>query len=231
MSEPYWIALGSGGAVDYAGEWAAGTAYPAGSVVSKDGYTYIAVNPSVGQTPPSAFGPSGPGLVRIAEQILSSPAASIDFTSIPQTYRHLRVVAMLRGDQAVGQLALRARVNGDTGANYDSVQQQAWSTSVAGGEALAAAYWEFVNRLPGATAGAGRFAMLEFDYPWYAQAVAQKIMLGTLGAPVNTVAGANQILVGIFAMWRSTAPITALNFLPSANNFDAGSRAALYGVM
>lgn len=51
MSEPYWVALGAA-AVDYEGEWAAGTAYAPGDVVTRNGITYLAVNPSTGQTPP-----------------------------------------------------------------------------------------------------------------------------------------------------------------------------------
>ena len=59
MSEPAWVALGAA-QVDYEGPWAAGTAYAPGDVVTYAGVTYLAVNPSTGQTPPSAFGTNIP---------------------------------------------------------------------------------------------------------------------------------------------------------------------------
>ena len=59
MSEPAWVALG-GGAIDYVGGWAAGTAYKPGDVVRHNGIEYLAVNPSTAQTPPVS-GASGIG--------------------------------------------------------------------------------------------------------------------------------------------------------------------------
>lgn len=64
MSEPTWELLGGGGVVggpiDYVGAWAAGTTYQPGQVVRYGGIDYLAVNPSLGQTPPPAI-PLGPG--------------------------------------------------------------------------------------------------------------------------------------------------------------------------
>jgi hypothetical protein len=58
MSEPTWELLGGGGVVggpiDYVGAWAAGTTYQPGQVVRYGGVDYLAVNPSLGQTPPVA---------------------------------------------------------------------------------------------------------------------------------------------------------------------------------
>lgn len=60
MSEPTWELLGGpgviGGPIDYIGAWAAGTQYQPGQVVRYGGVDYLAVNPSLGQTPPPAGG-------------------------------------------------------------------------------------------------------------------------------------------------------------------------------
>ena len=55
MSEPTWELLGGGGVsvVDYVGAWAAGTTYSPGQVVRYQGNDYLAVNPSIGSTPPA----------------------------------------------------------------------------------------------------------------------------------------------------------------------------------
>jgi hypothetical protein len=55
VSEPTWELLGGGsalGVVDDVGNWASGVAYAAGQVVRYNGVDYLAVNPSIGQTPP-----------------------------------------------------------------------------------------------------------------------------------------------------------------------------------
>jgi hypothetical protein len=54
MSEPFWTPLG-GQPVDYEGEWGPGTQYAPGDVVVYNGLHYLAVNPSLGLTPPAAL--------------------------------------------------------------------------------------------------------------------------------------------------------------------------------
>jgi Carbohydrate-binding module family 5/12 len=87
MTEPNWVALGTkGGPVDYAGAWAAGTSYNPGDVVNYNGVQYIAVNPSVGQTPPTVL-----PLVSYATTLPASPvdqqeAILVDSLTAP-TYR------------------------------------------------------------------------------------------------------------------------------------------------
>lgn len=58
MSEPFWTPLG-GQPVDYEGAWNAATQYAPGDVVTYQGVTYLAVNPSLGSTPsPAAVAPA-----------------------------------------------------------------------------------------------------------------------------------------------------------------------------
>ena len=71
MSEPAWVGLG-GGEIDYVGDWSGATAYLPGQIVRYNGVDYLAVNPSVGQTPPTVFGPVGAGYGTIL------PASPID---------------------------------------------------------------------------------------------------------------------------------------------------------
>jgi hypothetical protein len=49
-----WQTLPPAAGVDYEGAWSAAIAYQAGDVVNHNGVEYLAVNPSTGQTPPSA---------------------------------------------------------------------------------------------------------------------------------------------------------------------------------
>jgi hypothetical protein len=57
MSEPFWTPLG-GQPVDYEGAWNPATQYAPGDVVRYLGVDYLAVNPSLGSTPPNAATPT-----------------------------------------------------------------------------------------------------------------------------------------------------------------------------
>jgi hypothetical protein len=57
MSEPFWTPLG-GQPVDWEGAWAAGTQYAPGDVVTYNGISYLAVNPSLGSPPSIVVGAS-----------------------------------------------------------------------------------------------------------------------------------------------------------------------------
>src|SRR4051812_9058670 len=57
---------------------------------------------------------------RITETVLGSAQATIPFSSIAATYRHLKIIITGRGDTAVNNFCrVRLRLNSDSGANYD----------------------------------------------------------------------------------------------------------------
>jgi hypothetical protein len=61
------------------------------------------------------FAPSG-AYDSIATTTLSSPAASITFSSIPATYTHLQIRGIARSTAAAGNVSIA--YNSDTGSNY-----------------------------------------------------------------------------------------------------------------
>lgn len=221
MSEPYWIALGSGGAVDYAGAWAAGTAYPSGSVVTYGGATYLAVNPSTGQTPP-AVAPQQPGLVLIEDKLLSVNGA-IDFQAIPATFKHLRLVASLRSTIAADFEPLSLRFNNDaTAANYGGQHWYGVGATVSGAALSSSA---LIGQVNGAAATAGAWGSLTLDLIDYANASRHKTSLAVLGLLTGATVG----IYNAAHRWASTAPIDRIALIV-ANQFAAGSRATLYGM-
>jgi len=54
----------------------------------------------------------------IASQTLSSAAASVTFSGIPQTYTDLVVVLSVRGTTASNDIDVQGQFNSDTGSNY-----------------------------------------------------------------------------------------------------------------
>lgn len=80
MSEPYWSAL-AGGIVDYAGPWAAGTTYAPGAVVSYNGVSYLAVNPSTGVVPAGGISLDVPRV--IARRTVDLSVVTATWTLVP----------------------------------------------------------------------------------------------------------------------------------------------------
>lgn len=173
--------------------------------------------------------------IEIEDQVLSSPAASITFSSITDRYRHLMVVATLRTTRSAQSDALQLRFNSDASAIYDwmrmSVRHETTSSEPVwwSGEGLAATEADVASIL-GDTASSGNFALMEILIPNYKVGSVNKSYQAQ-GSRVQ-VATSERIYFHFGAgIWKNTDPITQIQLLPSIGpNFAAGSRATLYGL-
>jgi hypothetical protein len=96
MSEPFWSALGApvgAGQVDYKGAWAAGTAYVSGDVVTYQGVTYLAVNPSTGVVPAGGLAGLDIGLALPASPVDGQEFILTDSLTAPTFAWKLRYMA------------------------------------------------------------------------------------------------------------------------------------------
>jgi hypothetical protein len=169
--------------------------------------------------------------VLITETALSGTAASVPFSSIPATYRDLRIVVRGRSDAAgVNNVDLRMQFNGDTGANYDSVFTiNNNSNTFFNGEIIAGTYG-YMGQVSAATAPSGVPGVSEirvYDYrgttwnkEWQAHCATKR-----------AASTGNLFNFHTSGQWRSTAAITSLTVLPSAGNFIAGTVVSLYGIL
>lgn len=175
----------------------------------------------------------GAGTLRLIEKkVLTAAAATVTFSDIPSTYEELRLFCHVRSDR-VGQDydVMYARMNGDSGANYDRYSTR-HSTATVSSYAIGATY-AHIGRLEGSTARANTFAAPAIRLPGYSLTDREKWILvpvygafGDLGASgdLNMVHSANR--------WRSTAAITSiLLYLYSASKFVSGCRFLLYGIV
>jgi hypothetical protein len=152
--------------------------------------------------------------------------ASVTFSSIPSTYKHLQVRILsrtTRSDASVDGIYLR--INGDTGSNYSwhYLQGDGSSASATGGANSGA----IVGSYNGADAltGANIFSASIFDILDYANTNKYKTTRGLFGYDSN---GAGAILLNS-GSWRNTAAITSLTF-SAEGTFVSGSKFALYGI-
>ena len=171
--------------------------------------------------------PSGGGAAMTLIQSIvvgSGGAASVTFSSIPQTYLDLRLVANCRGDTA-GSYNIQAQFNGDSGSNYDDVVAwntgSGWSQNDNTGVSSARA-----GMCPPPTSNNGA-AVNDLVIPNYAGTVFAKSLRWT--ASWWSGSGAPEMDTGC-GVWQSAAAITGIVLKAAGGNFVAGSTFNLYGL-
>jgi hypothetical protein len=169
----------------------------------------------------------------IATTTLGSTTATISFTSIPSTYKHLQIRGIARStraDFAIDQLY--TRFNSDTGSNYS------WHWLSGNGSTASGDYgtsstsmnlgWFATNAAASVTNAFGGFVMDVLDYADTNKYKTVRILTG------NDLNGNGSPFSGtiVFAsgLWRSTSAITSITFDPSAADFAQYSSFALYGI-
>lgn len=162
------------------------------------------------------------GWQRIADIPIVGATATIDLTSIPATYKHLRLELVARTDTATGYLQMR--VNNDSGTNYrsDGPMWGGGSFSALAAQMSPAATNQFcVSTTPGEVAG-----LMECSFLDYAQATYKKHVIGKAVAYYS----ATQVAAGVFhGDWNNTAAINRVTLFLTAGNFTEG-RMTLYGI-
>lgn len=161
--------------------------------------------------------------------VTGSAAASIDFTSIPAHWTHLKLVAYLRGTSATTLEVVAVQLNGDTAGNYDHIRSLANSAgaSIASQRAqtLARVGWMCSGNSP-----ANVFDSLEILIPHYAGTANQKAMQATGTAKQAVAADTDLNVTTGGGWWRSSAAVTRVTLFAGTGNLEIGSRATLYGM-
>lgn len=163
--------------------------------------------------------------VKIADYtVTGATAASIDFTSIPNTYTDLLILTSTRLDNGTDN-GVRLQFNGDTASNYS------WryiygngSTATSGsGATQTYAFGAISNR---STATASTFANCYTYIPNYTASTAKSVSLD--GINENNATAADAMLWA--SLWTGTAAISSIKLFPSVGNFVQYSTAYLYGI-
>lgn len=155
-----------------------------------------------------------------------TPGTSVDFSSIPGTYNHLKLIIRGRlSDSALAE-AIVARFNADSGSNYD--QQRIQNTT---GSASSAQNGAVLGLLPAATASTNVAGSGEFLLPNYAGATFYKTLFGQSGYFETLGTTGTYFNNQVYNLWRNTAAVTEITIVDfNGGNFVAGSSFSLYGV-
>ncbi len=165
------------------------------------------------------------GIVKLAE---AADGATIDFQSISQAFRHLRLVVYARGDTAANTTAVYVTFNGDGGANYDRQGLYGTGSTASASESLGATSMILAS-MPAGSAGANLFGAAVADIAHYANSANNKALIAKGIFKYGTASGNLQIEARA-NFWRSNSAITRITLTPAAGNFASGTLATLYGI-
>jgi hypothetical protein len=165
-----------------------------------------------------------PAYEQIATQILSSNTASVTFSSIPSTYKHLEVRLTHREPSGNNNCDALIRLNGDTASNYSAHRLRTEGGSV-NSDSLLDTYIRY--RVPGTNlTGVWEGGILSIlDYAQTTKNKTTRMLSGYVG-------GNGHSEVGLYSgSWRNTAAITSITFSSvNGNGIVSGSRFSLYGI-
>lgn len=168
------------------------------------------------------------GMALIEEKVLGAPAASFDFTSIPATYRNLKLIVNSRSVTAANTDSIVARCNNDSGNNYDYQRVFAAGASISPSDSFGSNNL-FLGLTSGANAGAGLSGCVESLFIDYKGAIFNKTVLSQSSLKYGTSTN-NLSISHTSCFWRSSSAINRLTIF-SAGNLDTGSVASLYGLI
>ena len=154
----------------------------------------------------------------------SGGAATIAFTTIPQTYTDLLLKISGRTANAdVDDFAL-IKFNADTGSNYPYKQLRGNGSSATSNDGTLTS--AALVRLNGDTSTASTFASNDIYIPNYTGSTQKSASAD--GVSENNATAATASLWA--ALWTGTVAITDLTITPNGGNFSQYSTAYLYGI-
>ena len=152
------------------------------------------------------------------------PAATVTTPALAQTYRDLLVVMLVRSDAGAG--SLRIRLNGDTGANYDTGYTEG-SGGTMSGAAVNGQVNGFAAGCAASTDPANVFGGGTLEIFDYRNATRKQLMIGFGARSHESGSGAKQRVSS--TSWRTLAAVSTLTFFADAGSLVAGSRITVYG--
>jgi hypothetical protein len=158
----------------------------------------------------------------IEAKTLSSPAASVTFTSIPGTYTDLLLSTSIRASSG-GTISAGLRFNGST-TNYSERLLYGTGSSAASANATTTSI-QWAN-LGNDTNTSNTFSNCQIYIPNYAGSTNKSV--STESVTENNATGADIYLDA--GLWSDTAAITSLTLTASTPDFATNSTFYLYGI-
>jgi hypothetical protein len=173
----------------------------------------------------TAYDPSATFLIqRVAG---TGASATITFSSIPSTYKHLQIRVLGRTSYAGTSDDFNIRLNGSAGTNYaeHGLSGNGGATGAFGNASQPWGGSTYYAWLPGSTAAANLMGVSIIDIIDYQSTTKYKTIRGLAGTDAN---GSGQINL-ISSLWMSTSAVNSVSF-HAAGSFTTATSIALYGI-
>ena len=167
------------------------------------------------------------GVTLIASTVLSASASSFSVSSIPSTYRSLRLVMVARSNRSGELDQLYVRFNTDAGANYMTQAVTGSNTTPNASHVIGSSL--FCGYATAASVVADYPSIFDVDIPFYASTTFIKVLNWRNQTAKSFSAAATTTWAG-GGWWWNTAAINRVDVFAGTGQFIAGSSFALYGV-
>lgn len=169
---------------------------------------------------------------RVLLQTLAGTGSSgtILFSSIPQYYQELLIVGVGRSSRAAANVdPIRARLNGDSGTNYDFTHVITEGAATIASDALAGQTSILVGQLVAANGEAGSLDGFTIRLPFYRNGSHKTVRSEHAGlvTGVNTTYSSRSG----GGRWQSTAAINSVSLILDNGNFTTATDVKLYGIV
>lgn len=158
---------------------------------------------------------------KLASQTLSSAAATVTFTNIPQNFTDL--VLIVNNGMATASWNTMIRFNEDSGSNYDNLIFEGRNGSAAYAIKYTNSAGYYLDYNGGADIALNRIYkihIMQYSNPFIKKQILSRGNIADSGGLNNIVAGC----------YDTTSPITTIKLLTNGGNMLAGSTFTLYGV-
>jgi hypothetical protein len=160
----------------------------------------------------------------IATTTLGSAQASYTFSSIPQTYTDLVLVASAKSGLTT-TTQVKLTFNSDTATNYSWTRLLGDGSAASSARGTTQAYVE-VGYIAG-NSGSVQPDMFILQIQNYANSTTYKTLLSRW----SSMNAANAYVAAVVGLWRKTPEaITSITLAPDSTNFQTGSTFTLYGI-
>lgn len=163
-------------------------------------------------------------MVLIEEILPDNSSAIVNFASIPQQFRHLRIVAQAKSNSVVNDELQTLRFNADGGANYDYenilANAAVLTSQVANGQTSI-----LLGRVGAFSLGANAATALTIDIPNYKGTTFNKQLKCSMSVPLGATANGWET----YGTWQSTVAINRIQILQTGNH-ATGTVFSLYGL-
>jgi hypothetical protein len=168
-----------------------------------------------------AFDPSSDFLIE--EQVLGTAAATVTFSSIPSTYKHLQIRFTARHTSGTTSTTVLARLNGDTGANYAWHRLRGNGSSVSSAGTNGETSLE-ITQAPGSGTASNIFSAGIIDILDFSSTTKNTTVRTLAGYP-----GTESYATLNSGLWLNTATVSSVSLISNGTSFAVASRFSLYG--